>query len=147
MAEAAWTAIQKRLEDEDPDVNRVWLEAVNCSHLHPSVRSEAGGFVESECFDVSASCPDLTASEIKYYFIFPRHVLTTRTASLHSWRKHPFPYVLQVVSAALRNLIDHNWLIQMAATRALRLNQPAESQEARILVASMSFRIRLSDTP
>lgn len=83
VAEAAWTAIQKRLEDEDPDVNRVWLEAVNCSHLHPSVRGE-------------------------------------------------------VVSAVLRNLIDHNWLIQMAATRALRLNQPAESQE--VLNALKTFK-------
>jgi len=83
VAEAAWTAIQKRLEDEDPDVNRVWLEAVNCSHLHPSVRGE-------------------------------------------------------VVSAVLRNLIDHNWLIQMAATRALRLTQPAESQE--VLNALKTFK-------
>lgn len=56
----------------------------------------------------------------------------SQTCTVHSWRKHPFPDLqLQVVSAVLRNLIDHNWLIQMAATRALRLNQPAESQEAR----------------
>ena len=77
MAEAAWTAIQKRLEDEDPDVNRVWLEAVNCSHLHPSVRGEVGLLKSDECLDVSASCPHLTVSEIQYYVcIFPRNWVT-----------------------------------------------------------------------
>ena len=142
MAEAAWTAIQKRLEDEDPDVNRVWLEAVNCSHLHPSVRGEVGLLKSDECLDVSASCPHLTVSEIQYYVcIFPRNWVTG-AVSLHSWRKHPFPDLqLQVVSAVLRNLIDHNWLIQMAATRALRLNQPAESQEARASTVRCAWRL------
>lgn len=42
VAEVAWAAIQKRLDDADPDVNRVWLEEVRCIHLNPSVRSEAG---------------------------------------------------------------------------------------------------------
>lgn len=42
VAEVAWAAIQKRLDDADPDVNRVWLEEVRCIQLNPSVRSEAG---------------------------------------------------------------------------------------------------------
>ena len=36
----------------------------------------------------------------------------------------------QVIRLVLQNLTEHSWLIQMAATRALQLQQPAESREA-----------------
>ena len=42
VAKAAWSAIQKRLEDSDPDVNRVWLEELRCTDLNPTVHAEAG---------------------------------------------------------------------------------------------------------
>ena len=36
----------------------------------------------------------------------------------------------QVVRLVLQNLLENSWLIQMAATRALQLKQPAEPGEA-----------------
>eukprot|EP00913_Durusdinium_trenchii_P020386 g19150.t1 len=83
VAEAAWAAIRKRLEDADPDVNRVWLEEIRCRDLNPKVHAE-------------------------------------------------------VIRLVLQNLTEHSWLIQMAATRALQLQQPAESRE--VLKVVYDFR-------
>ena len=38
--------------------------------------------------------------------------------------------IFQVICAVLKNLTENNWLIQMAATRALELKQPADVGEA-----------------
>ena len=37
---------------------------------------------------------------------------------------------LKVICLVLRNLMEPNWLIQMAATRALQLKVPVEPREA-----------------
>lgn len=45
VAKSAWMAIKKRLNDADPDVNRVWLEELRCSQLNEEIRAEARYFV------------------------------------------------------------------------------------------------------